>query len=152
MKNWLLRIFTLPGVITDESGLASVTLCWGSGCVGDPFLPVYLTENYSNSWVQLCVSEHLPQTSTQYHFWWFCKLTFQGGATFGVWGLTDGGFGPQQSFWTSGGPDFPSETPANSGKSAIFTSNGTKSVCAGFDLPAEFGADLAPLKPVINYM
>lgn len=91
--------------------------------------------------------EHSPLIFTEYQIWYFTELTFQADADVCIWGLLDAGVGPQHSFWTRGGPALPSETPANSGKSAIFTSNGTKLVCAGFDLPAEFGADLASLKP-----
>lgn len=60
----ILVIFTLPGG-TAESGLASVALCWRSGCVGGALLSVYLTENDSNtnSGIQLFVSQNSPQTS-----------------------------------------------------------------------------------------
>lgn len=40
--------------------------------------------------------------------------------------------------------------PVNSGKSFILTSNGTKSDSAGFDLPAQFGEDRVPRKPVVQ--
>lgn len=40
--------------------------------------------------------------------------------------------------------------PANSGKSFILTSNGTKSDFTGLDLPAECGADRPPRKPVVQ--
>lgn len=54
--------------------------------------------------------------------------------------------GSQHSFRTVGAA-LATETPPNSGKSAIFTSNRTEFVCAGFGFPAEVGADLVPLKP-----
>lgn len=38
------RDFHLPGEATEESGLALVAICWGSGCVGDPLLPDYSVE------------------------------------------------------------------------------------------------------------
>lgn len=77
-------------------------------------------------------------------------LTFREDEDVCVWGLLGWAVGPQHSFWAGAGSALPSETPANSGKSFILTSNGTEFSCAGFDLPAEFGADRAPLKPVVQ--
>lgn len=96
------------------------------------------------------MSVNHSQWTTQYHIWYLGELTLQGEADVCVRGLEDEEVGPQHSLWTGGGPALPSETPANSGKSDIFTSNGTRSICAGLDIPAKFGADLVPLKPVVQ--
>lgn len=60
----------------------------------------------------------------------------------------EGGDGPQRTptFCQAGRAGLPGPTPPNSGKSAIFTSNVSDSVCADLGLSAELGADLVPLK------
>lgn len=77
-------------------------------------------------------------------------LTLQDDVRSLLCGIPELELGPQHSLPATGSAALDMETPANSGKSAIFTSNGTKFASVGLDFPAKFGADLAPLKPVGN--
>ncbi len=117
-------------------------LVWGQAALGIPSCQTKfksITKLNKNS----------PQTA-QYNTCYFSGLTFHENAGVCVTGLVDGGVGPQHSLWARGGRALPRETTANSGKSFIFTSNGTKSGCAGFDIPAEFGTGRALLKPAVQ--
>lgn len=76
---------------------------------------------------------------------WYIGLTFQDNADDCFGGLEDKEVDLQFLTWQ--GADM---LPTNSGKSFILTSNGTKSDFTGFDLPAEFGDDCAPRKPVVQ--
>lgn len=127
--------FHRPGDSAGESGTSLLPVCRGSVCVGGPFLTDFSTKNEISTKFYSITSSR-----SQYRLWYFNELTFQEDAAIRIWGLEDGMVGPRLSFWIGGSP-FPSEPTANSGKSVIFTSNGTKSGSA------EFGRDLPPRSP-----
>lgn len=120
--------------MVEESDAVLVVICWHSGCDGISLLPDYWTE----------ILEKLLQKSTLYEIWYF-GLTLQENAGDCFGGLEDKEVDLQFSTWQEA-----DLLPANSGKSFILTSNGTKSDFTGFDLPAEFGDDRAPRKPVVQ--
>lgn len=120
--------------IVEESDVVLVVICWHSGCDGISLLPDYWTE----------ILEKFLQESTLYEMWYF-GLTIQENAGDCFGGLEDKEVDLQFLTWQEA-----DLLPANSGKSFILTSNGTKSDFTGFDLPAEFGGDRASRKPAVQ--
>lgn len=123
--------------VVEESVIVLVVICWHSGCCGISLLPDY--------WIEIIISPKSREASAEKCNMWNFRLTVQENADGCFGGLVDKEVDLQFSTWEEA-----DLLPANSGKSFILTSNGTKSDFAGFDLPAEFGADRAPRKPVVQ--
>lgn len=123
--------------VVEESVIVPVVICWHSGCGGISLLPDY--------WIEIKILPNSWEVFAEKRIVWYFRLTVQENVDGCFGGLVDEEVGLQFPTWQEA--DLP---PANSGKSFILTSNGTKSDFTGLDIPAEFGADRASRKPVVQ--
>lgn len=123
--------------VVEESVIVLVLICWHSGCGGISLLPDY--------WIEIKISPNSREALAEKCIIWNFRLTVQENADGCFGGLVEKEVDLQFSTWQEA-----DLLPANSGKSFILTSNGTKSDFTGLDLPAEFGADCAPGKPAVQ--
>lgn len=123
--------------VVEESVIVLVVICWHSVGGGISLLPDY--------WIEIKISPYSREAFAEKRIVWYFRLTVQQNVDGCFGGLVDEEVDLQ--FSTRQEADF---LPANSGKSFILTSNGTKSDFTGLDIPAEFGADCVPRKPVVQ--